>query len=291
MSSIDATSWDVMWWTIMVVIAAINWLIAGYMFSRSVKQGLREPANTKYFFCLRILGIVFSSVALYRSIFVSSYPNRLAWFDTVFNSPLIIRSLALLAEMSYIGMIAIILLKLNRDIPLIGNGKRDNIRSLLAKTPYVAVGCIFLAQFFAFGGLITQYLVLFAIEETLWAIAFLSIVPLIAVRLKQMKKQKFIERGYKTFLIIMAVWCVGYLVFQCYMLPFIHYAELSQDIGRVVPQDALRQAIFSFTATRDFDTWGGLGFFIWHSGYFSICVWMVLFFMSAPRKHVKVNQA
>lgn len=284
MSELSATSWDISWWITMVAIAAVNWLIAGLLFSRSVKWGLCEPDNAKYFLVLHILGIIFASVAFYRSIFVSSYPNRLAWFDTIFNSPLIIRSLALFAELSFIGMIAIILLKLNREVTLDDSGKGSKqIYSMLAKTPYVAVGCIFLAQFFAFGGLITQYLILFAIEETLWALAFLSIAPLIAVRLKQMKKRKIIEKSYKIFLVIMAIWCVGYLAFQCYMLPFVHYADISQDIGRIIPKDAFRQAIFNFTATRDFESWGGLGFFIWHSGYFSICVWMVLFFMSAPR--------
>jgi heme exporter protein D len=31
--------------------------------------------------------------------------------------------------------------------------------------------------------------------------------------------------------------------------------------------------------TREFDEWGGIGFFIWHTGYFTVCSWMVLLFM------------
>lgn len=270
--------WDLKWWGTMVVIAAINWIIAVFIFKRSIKLQLQEPNHSRYFLYLRILGAIFVSVALYRSVFVSSYSNKLAWFDTILNSPFIIRCMATFAELSFIGMIAIILLKLNEEIMITKN-------LLLVKSPFIAVGSIFLAQFFAFAGLITQYLTPFAIEETLWAMAFLSITPLIIVGLTRMKKQITIEKSYKRFLIIMAVWCGGYLAFQLfYALPFMYYANLAQDLGKSIPTDALKQAIFSFTTTRDYGTWGGLGFFIWHSCYFSICVWMVLFFMSAPRK-------
>jgi hypothetical protein len=154
--------------------------------------------------------------------------------------------------------------------------------TVLTKLPFVAVGCIFVAQFFAFAGLITQYRTPFAIEEALWALAFLSITPLVIMGLK---KQNDTAKGFKTFLIIMAVWCGGYLAFQCfYALPFMYFANLAQDAGKIVSGDALKQAISAYTVTRDFNTWGGFGFIIWHSGYFSLCSWMTLFFMSAPRK-------
>ena len=268
----------------MVAINIISFLIAISLCLQSLKWARREPNHAKYFLALRVFGLLFVSVALYRSVFVSSYPNRLAWFDTIFNSPLVIRCLACLAELSFIGMIAAVLLKLNGEMAFTdgrSHGKQTN--AVLAKSPLVAVGCIFVAQFFAFAGLITQYHTLFAIEETLWALAFLSITPLIAIRLRQLNGQN--SGSYRPFLIIMAVWCVGYLAFQClYALPFIHFANISQDVGKLIPPDALRQAIFNYTATRNFDTWGGIGFFIWHSCYFSVCVWMVLFFMSAPRR-------
>ncbi|WP_218780438.1 hypothetical protein [Bacillus sp. EAC] len=280
------------WWITMVVISTFNLFIALLIFFRSLKWKLQESKNAKYFLTLRVLGIIFVAVALYRTIFVSSYPERLAWFDTIFNSPFIIRCLAFFAELSFIGMIAIILLKLINEMEF--NSYRKNnklINLMLVKSPFIALGCIFLAQFFAFGGLITQYRILFAIEETLWAFAFLSISPLIVVGLKQINKHIPLEKSYNRFLIILAVWCCGYLIFQSYTLPFIHYANLSRDIGNIVPHDALKQAIFNFTATRNFDVWGGIGFFIWHSGYFSICVWMVLYFMSAPRKRNNDNSS
>jgi hypothetical protein len=160
----------------MAAIGTVNWLAAIYLFYRSFAWSKQASEYAKYISILRVCGLIFASVALYRSVFVSSYPNRLAWFDTVFNSPFIVRSLATFAEMSFIGLIAIVLLRLNNDLKLTDN-------SVLRKTP-----------------------------------------------------------------------------------------------------DALRAAIYDIEVTRDFDRWGGVGFFIWHSGYFSICVWMSLFFMTAPRR-------
>jgi len=249
------------------------------MFAKSMKMGRQEPGSSGYFMILRIMGIVFVSVALYRSIFVSSYPDRLVWFDTIFNSPFVVRCLALFAELSFIGMIAAVLLRLCKDMGL--SGDRSKTEALLVKTPYIAGACILIAQPFAFIGLTTQYTTLFAIEEAFWALAFLSITPLIFYALKN-KEQTV---GYKLFLTVMAVWCVGYLSFQLFFaLPFMYFSEVAQDIGRVVPPDSLRVAIFNYTVTRDFNAWGGIGFIIWHSGYFSLCSWMSLLYMSAPRK-------
>ena len=273
-------SWDNIWWTIMVCISAVNLILAWLMFAKSMKMNQAEPENSRYFLLLRIMGVVFVSVAMYRSIFVSSYPDRLTWFDTIFNSPFVVRCLATFAELAFIGMISAVLLKLCKDIGL----KDSNVKfkSLLIKTPYIAIGCIFIAQPLAFLGLTTQYTTLFAIEEAFWALAFISITPLVFYALKR----DGIKAGYKLFLTVMAVWCTGYLIFQCFFaLPFMYFTDMAQDIGRVIPQNSLRTAIFDYNVTRDFDTWGGIGFIIWHSGYFSLCSWMSLLFMSAPRKH------
>ncbi|MDR0283468.1 MAG: hypothetical protein LBI33_01035 [Propionibacteriaceae bacterium] len=274
-------SWDLVWQTIMIVIGAVNLIIALVIFSRSTTWQRAEPGNAAYFTFLRVAGLIFVAVALYRSIFVTSYPDRLTWFDTPFNSPFVVRCLAVFAELSFIGMIAAVLLKTISQCTPAGTTRLSGI---VTKLPLVAVGCIFLAQFFAFTGLITQYQTPFAIEESLWALAFISLTPVVIVGLR---RRRLISKSGRAFLIIMAVWCAGYLAFQClYALPFMYFANVAQDLGRTVPANALWQAIFGYTRTRDFDTWGGIGFIIWHSGYFSLCSVMTLFFMSAPRKRV-----
>ena len=259
------------WWTIMVVIGAINLALAWLIFGRSVRQN-----DQRRVFPL-VLGVIFVTVACYRTIFVSSYPDRLAWFNTMFNSPVVIRSLALCAELSFIGLIAWVL----RSMPPIDDAT-TRLGSALRVLPVVAVCCIGAAQFFSFGGLITQFNFLFAIEETLWALAFISITPVVVVRLRRHVPD---DSKRRIFLIIMAIWCFGYLAFQlCYALPFMYYAHLADGLRTIVFSDALHQAVFNFTATHDYSTWGGIGFFVWQSGYFSICSWIVLYSMTVPVK-------
>jgi hypothetical protein len=299
------TAWSFPWWTIMVIIGVVNLSAALFILVKTVRKFRAVPASKEYALFLCTLGTIFTAIALYRSIFVSNYVDRLAWFDTILNSSFVIRCLALFAELSFISMIAVILLKIGKDLGFAADPKRIN--RVLAKTPFVSICCIFLAQFFAFGGLITQRELPFAIEETLWALTFLSITPLVILSLIRMKKQNFFpvksqsdEEGagiterklnmdaqnlqnkkYKIFLIIMAIWCGGYLVFQLfYALPFMYYANLAGDAAKAIPTDALRIAITNFNVTRDLDTWGGIGFVIWHSGYFSVCSWMAIFFMT-----------
>ena len=272
------------WHITTVTISTINFLAALFLFFRSFKRKTEEPQNAGYFLLLRSMGLLFVSIALYRTIFVSSYPDRLAWFDTLLNSPFFIRCMAVFAEMSFIGMIAVILIKMNRDMPLSNDGKKGG---LLYKLPFAAIGCIFFSQFFAFAGLITQYLWPFTIEETLWALAFISVTPVVVSGLARLKKEKQKEKSLAFFLVIMAIWCAGYLAFQCfYALPFLYYSELAQDAGKSIPAGALQQAIFNYRVSRDFNTWGGIGFFIWHSGYFSVCSWLALMYMAAPRKRL-----
>ena len=267
----------------MVNINTLCLIAAAALFARSQSKGRSHPEYAKYFRLLRVCGVVFVFVALYRSVFVSSYPGRLAWFNIILNSPFVVRCFACFAEMSFIGMIAAILTKLNRELSPAPTDRRG---VLLSKTPLVAVAFIFIAQFFAFGGLITQRSVLFAIEEALWAAAFISIAPLVlAGFLKTRKKQPDVSLSCRLFFAVMAVWCFGYIAFQCfYALPFLYLPGLSADAGVVVPPDALHRAIHGYTATRDFDAFGGVGFFVWHTGYFTLCVWMSLLFMTGPLK-------
>jgi hypothetical protein len=45
---------------------------------------------------------------------------------------------------------------------------------------------------------------------------------------------------------------------------------------------AVRDAFFVVHESKAWDDWG-LGFLVWHSSYFSICVWLSLLLMTAPR--------
>lgn len=293
LATIHTPSWALPWWSAMVILNIISFLIGIFILFKSKRADNKEPKTAEYRSKMRVAGLIFITVALYRSIFVSSYPERISWFESMANSPIIIRSLAFFAELAFAALIMWSLLNMNKDVPLPQKHKNNKILNFLeTKTPYVFFVFIFLAQFFAIGGLFTQYTILFALEETFWALSFLLIAPLLVIKFKQVfsnkdKKYKKEMTLYRSYLIIMVVFTFGYLIFQfAFALPVTLCSQIAADMAKPHPtlMQGIYYSIYNFTATRDFETWGGWGFFIWHSGYFSILVWMVLLFMNGPRK-------
>ena len=259
-----------LWWLIMVLINAASVGIYSCLFVRSVRSDSMEPENRRYKAILRFAGAIFLAVSMYRSVFVCSYPSRLAWFDTPFNGPLVIRILATFAELSFAVLVMVPVLHINREMPL---PCRTGLQKfLIYRLPYGTFLCLFTAQFFAYTGLFTQHLLLFTIEETLWALGFLCIAPAALCQARNVCANHGRDPAYrfiKVHLILLSAFTVGYLCYQLgYALPFRHYLKLAADLKKPHLQmaEGASLALHQYTATHDFDAWGGIGFFLWHSG-------------------------
>jgi hypothetical protein len=202
------------------------------------------------------------------------------------------------AELSFAGLIALSLLRINKDLPGIEDeSERALLRFFKYKTPYIFFICLLIAQFFATGGLITKIRILFAIEETLWGFAFFLITPLVIIQLRKVLgiKNEVVKRQFrliKTFSIIITTFCIGYGIYSLgYHLPIEYWpsaiAQLQMDNpvpAFMLGKDAIHEAFYNVNMSRNLSDWGGMGFIVWQTGYFSICVWMVLVFMCGPRK-------
>ena len=292
LASIPTSGWAWPWWGTMVAINVVNFAVCWWIFYKSRQNSSLEPENAKYRKQTRIFGAIYCSVALYRSMFVSSYPERLVWFESMFNSPLVIRCIAIFAELSYGALLMVVLLQLMKEVPFDKKQMENKFMNFIAtKSPYIIFSCLAIGQFFAYGGLFTQHLWMFAVEESMWALGFLSIAPLVLIQTKRVYSRKSPEdksqlKLYRIFLMMLAIFTVGYLIYQfLFSLPFTYYTKIGADLLKPHTDliTGIKNALFDFNPTRDFERWGGIAFFIWHSGYFSICVWMVLFFMNGPR--------
>ena len=279
------------WWTVMVAVNLVSVIVYFILYRKSVATDRFEIINAGYKKIMRNAGAVFVCVSMYRSIFVCSYPNRLVWFDSMMNSPFIIRIFATFAEISFALLVMVPVLHLNKEMPLKCRFARTRAGHFMVyKMPYLTFICLFTAQFCAYGGLFTQHLTLFAIEETLWTLGFFASFPAALCHLidvfKHYKNDRTV-RLIKLHLILLCVYTVGYLIYQIgFSLPFTYYSQLAADLAKphLYGMEAIRNGIFAYTPCRDFETWGGIGFFIWHSGYFSICTWMNIVYAMAPRK-------
>lgn len=291
------TSWA--WWSILATIGSFN-LIAGIIIFIKSKNS-SETAYSDYRKKMRILGIIYIFVAAYRSFFVSGYLYQLAWFNSILNNSLLIRFFAWFAEVSFALIIMNAYFQLNKDVPNPYNKESGSVVKFIENQfPFFAFLCVFTAQFFANTATITKFVTLFAIEETLWGIAFLFILPVSILELKKVfsfkdEKSKSELKLYRIFTVMLAVFTIGYVAYSvCYHLPLEYwpYAVDQFQGGTMDPVirtgwAAVKDAFFNINVTKDYNTWGGIGFVIWYTGYFSLCVWMVLFMMNGPRKIFK----
>jgi len=286
------TAWAWPWWTVIVMINVVNFVVCVVVYRRSMRP--RDGSDSLYRNRMRAMGVIFTLVAAYRAIFVSRYTAQLAWFDSILNSSLLIRMFAVTAELSFSGLFALAMLRVNADLPPVADPHTNKFKSFMnTKSPYVLIVCIFLAQFFATSGLITKSQTLFAIEETLWTVGFLAILPLAILQLRRV----YASRDAKTVAqlqmlrkstVIIATWCVIYCCYGLfYHLPLETWAGAIEQLKTGLPviktgTSAIVDSFMIVNETKAYGDWG-FGFLLWHSAYFSICAWISIFLMQAPR--------
>ena len=284
------TSWMWPWWYTMVAVNMTQVAVCAHLF----RQSLQAPdARSRYVQWMRIMGLVFTLVACYRAIFVSRYLYQYAWFDTVLNSSLLIRTMASFAEISFSCLIAFAMLRFNKDAPGKQQPPNPSIAFVLNRSPYALIACIVLAQFFATAGLITKSRLAFAIEESLWGLGFISILPLAVVQCLRVirSEHEFAKKRLsmlRTFAYVNFGWCLIYCTYSLvYHLPTEYWATALEQIEMGIPAlksgfSAVTDALLVVKVTHHYEDWG-FGFIFWHSSYFTVCVWLALFLMRAPR--------
>jgi hypothetical protein len=292
------TDWAWPWWSAMVIINIFNLALCVWCYRKSANA---PDGQSSYLNRMRIMGLIFTLVALYRAIFVSRYLYQYAWFDTIANSSLLIRCFAWAAELSFAGLIAMAMLRFNNDTRDPGSSQNSLATFYINKAPLALFACIFLAQFFATGGLITKSRLLFAIEETLWGLGFLAILPLAVIQFRQRFSQSAAASlpsmsMLNRFATINLGWCAIYCTYSlAYHLPTEYWASAFEQLATGIPEmktglSAVTDAFTTVNVTHTYSDWG-FGFVLWHSSYFSVCVWLAIFLMRGPRKLAVPNSA
>lgn len=286
------TAWAWPWWSVMVMINMMNLGICALIYKRSSNPD--DDSDGSYGRRMRIMGVIFTLVGAYRSVFVSRYFTQMAWFDSLANSSLLIRLLAIAAELSFAGLIALAMLRLNQDLPDVKGQSGNKFKIFLStKSPYLLLISIFIAQFFATGGLIFKSKTLFAIEESLWSLGFVAVLPMAVMqyrRVMAVQDEEMVLRLslLRKFVKVNLAWCVIYCSYGLfYHLPLENWPGALNQMATGFPQiqTGWGAVVDAFTIVNESKTWSdwGFGFLLWHSVYFSICVWIAIFLMQAPR--------
>jgi hypothetical protein len=134
---------------------------------------------------------------------------------------------------------------------------------------------------------------LFAIEETLWGVGFFSVLPLAIIQFRRAfpvgQKSKPPGLGMlRTLSVVNVGWCSIYCSYALiYHLPTEYWATALKQLETGIPPiktdiSAVIDAFYIVNVSHSYADWG-FGFVLWHSAYFSVCVWLALFLMRAPR--------
>jgi hypothetical protein len=287
----DATGWAWPWWTVMVLINALNLIVCARVFMRT-RASAGDP-DARYRGRMRVMGVIFTLVAAYRSVFVCMYYSRMGWFDSLANGPLLIRLLALFAEVSFAGQFALSMIRVNRDLAMSpAEGGSTLSRFFIQRAPYCLWTCICLAQICATTGVITRSLFALAVEETLWSIGFLSVLPLAFMQWRRASAVQDRSGRFalvRIFTRVNLLWCAVYCTYGViFALPLSIWPSAVAQMRTGLPPlelglSAVKGAFKVLHASQAWGDWG-FGFLFWHSSYFSICVWISIFMMNAPRR-------
>jgi len=212
------------------------------------------------------------------------------------NSSLLIRFFAIFAELSFAGLFAYAMLRFNKDIP--GKAQSNSLLNFIeTKSPYLLFACIFAAQFFATTATVNKNNTIFAVEETLWTVGFVCILPLAFVQFRRTlsirdKDEKQRNRMLISSSKVVFAWCVVYCSYGIFFhLPLEFWSDNATSISNVVStavpvaqsgMAAVSDAFFIVNESKEYHDWG-FGFLFWHSSYFSVCVWLAIFLMRGPR--------
>ena len=273
----SSTAWALPWYTVMVIINVVGLVYCAVVYKRSLIP--RDGKDSTYRKWMRIMGVIFTLVSAYRAIGVWSLPYTFRIPNTV-------------AEVSFSGLIAYAMLQFDTYLPAPDDARANKFKSFITKTPYILVGCIILAQPIDTWGGITHFVLRGVFVETLWGIAFLSVLPLAIIQLRRVlsiKDKEAVERFrmLRYSAIIIVAWCVIYCMYRwIFTLPGMWgralYILQTEGIVLETGIQAIINAMVIRTPSLEYSEWG-VFFLIWYSAYFSILTWISIFLMKAPR--------
>jgi hypothetical protein len=250
------------WWAMLTLASAGNvalWILLYRQFY-VVPAGTLGSAADLQFMLFLCAAYVFGCA--FRSILPRADVQRICLFDTWLSSVVVGRSVATVAEISFAAQWAIVLRQLGT---MAGADATVFVASVIVPLIVVAQCCSW------YGVLTTNYLAN-AIENSIWAIAFL-IVEMGLCRLLP-EFEGIVRFG----LTVAILGIIGYLVFLITIDVPMYLSRWRDDVagGREIlgPVQGLRDASTRWVVTHDFIHWKDE--IAWMSLYFTAAVWASL---------------
>jgi len=258
------------WWTSLCIIAFVNLCLLFYAY-RILKRKLPDMEP----FIARIRRLQFLLASLYvlgcgfRSILPRGDIRRIVLVDSWISAVVIGRSVATIAELSFVAQWSLILREAGKYT---GNKTIQHIA-------FLPLPIIIIAEIFSWYACITTNYIGTAIEESLWAVAAaLTVYGFYLARpYYQGTQRKFLNAGM--------VSGIGYVIYMvCVDVPaYIRNWSIAEAAGKtyLTISEGFREVCNTWHMTHLHADWQYE--MIWMSLYFSVAVWGSIYLVNAPQ--------
>jgi hypothetical protein len=250
------------WWALLTLASSINIALWFLLVRQSYMQATGSPGSVSGIELMLFLCAAYVFGCAFRSVLPRADVQRICLFDTWLSSVVIGRSVATLAELSFAAQWAIVLHQLGG---LAGVDTTLNVA-------WVIVPLIFVAQCCSWYGVLTTNYLANAIENSIWAVAFL----LVGVGLCRL-----LPEFHGVVRLALVVGIIGIAAYLAFLITIDVPMYLNRwrgglaDGGKALgPLEGLRDASTRWVVTHDFAQWKDE--IAWMSLYFTAAVWASL---------------
>ena len=263
------------WYITLTCISLFNYILYALVVNE-VRISKIDERDQTYQLRMRYLSLPFIFVCSYRSVFPSIYLYRLVWFDTIFNSILLARSLAFIAEMAWVIQIALAVSRISSDIQAQQVHPNNKIVCKICQfIVHLLIIFIFAAEICSFYATITTNGFWFLLEEGLWVLSFTLLTPValfLANQILQIEKITYaptLLRSAKTFTLMLSIILVVYISWGWSQNVPMNYHRWREEVKDNVTYysfwDGVENAWSERNVSRDYEDWKS--YLIWMTTY------------------------
>lgn len=286
-------TWAVVWYTSLLTVGVVNILAAvaacAYLKTRLVV----DPTTRTYQRRVAALALPFVAVCAFRGFFPTIYLFRYAWFNSALCCILLHRSLASIAELCWMGQLALAMAHVANELCL---PRAAHV------APRLMICCIGVAELCSFAGTITKNSLYFTFEEGLWVLSGWMCAPVSVLMFYRLRARRLALTAAATdsgnepskrssaenFAAILCVWYLFYCPWGV-VSDVPNNAERFVDESNTSPapwlsfSDGISDAALTRNVTHKLADWGP--YLLWMTAYFTLGVWSSIGLAWAPRLH------
>mmetsp|Transcript_54129 Transcript_54129/g.150579 ORF Transcript_54129/g.150579 Transcript_54129/m.150579 type:complete len:369 (-) Transcript_54129:33-1139(-) len=300
-------SWAIVWYPAMCVVATLN--IVAYILVIVVlgaDPAEEDRAVRAYKRRMLVLAAPYVLVCAWRTYFPNQYESRHVWWDTPLSSILLARTMATIAELSWIAQLASALAfcsdQVHREThrTSTSNGCSWNAYAQVSARLMFIFICV--AECCSFAATISLSNLWFAIEESLWGLAYLITWPafvhlLYAAQGSRQDQRCCVGRGYVgLYALLASIFCFFYVPWVAILdvPPYweAYQQQLREGFSFLPFWEGVKDALVKRVVTHSWEAWGPLlSNMIWRATYFGPNVWASILLAFAPRLSMDSGKA